>query len=437
MLAIQERRRGSALLVSKTRSSRIQGFYKLSPEERLREAAKFAGLSPEETAAIRAGSPGLDRLEHMAENVVGSIGIPLGIATNFLINGKDYLIPMATDESSVIAAASNGARMARVKGGFTASSTDPVMAVQIQIGARRPTAEIERILAEAKPRLLEMANTRSSTLPKLGAGAKDIQTYPLDGLYGAMVIARLLVDVRDAMGANVVNTMAEYIAPEIERLTGETVYLKVVDNHAVERLARARCVVDKEALGGERVVERFLQGYSCAYHDLHRATGHNKGFMNGVTAVVLATGNDTRAMESACHSYAARTGRYRALPVWGRDAEGNLTGEVEMPVPVGTIGGLTKTHPVASACLKILGVKGARELGEVLAAVGLASKLAAERALADEGIQEGHMSLHATNLAIMAGAKDDQVRRVADEMIRRKSVSLLSAKEILSGGRDA
>lgn len=413
------------------RSSRMQGFYKLTADERLQRVRDFAGLSDAEIDAIRAGTVPIDRLEHMAENVIGSIGIPLGIASNFLINGKECLIPMATDESSVIAAASNGARMGRVKGGFTTSSSEPIMAVQIQISAKRPAEEIIRIIAESEARMVAMANTRSSTLPALGAGAKRIETYALEGFYGNMVIARLLVDVRDAMGANVVNTMAEHIAPEIERLTGETVFLKVVDNYAQERVARAKCVFDKESMGGERVVDRFLQGYSCAYHDIHRATGHNKGFMNGVTAVVLATGNDTRAMESACHAYAARSGRYRALPVWGKNSSGDLTGEVEMPVPVGIIGGLTKTHPVAAACLRILGVRSAREFGEILAAVGLASKMAAERALADEGIQQGHMSMHATNIAVMAGAKDKHVRAVADEMIRRRNVSLIEAQSIL------
>jgi len=215
---------------------------------------------------------------------------------------------------------------------------------------------------------------------------------------------RLLVDVRDAMGANVVNTMAEHIAPEIEKITGETVYLKVVDNLALERLAKAECIVTKEVLGGEEIVRRFLEGYSCAYHDKHRATGHNKGTMNGITAVVLATGNDTRAMESACHGYASRSGVYRPLPVWGKNEDGNLTGALEIPVPVGIVGGMTKSHPVARAVLEILGVSTARALGEILACVGLASKLAAERALAHEGIQEGHMTLHARQVAIAAGA---------------------------------
>ena len=414
------------------KTSRIQGFYKLSAHDKLKAVKEFAGLTDQEAESFLKGSPGIEKLEHMAENVIGSIGIPVGIATNFRINGKDYLIPMATDESSVIAAASNGARMARIKGGFKTWSSEPVMAVQIQIGARRPSEEIMQIININKSRLLEMANSRSSTLPKMGAGARDIQMTALNGFYGRMVVARLLVDVRDAMGANIVNTMAEFIAPEIERLTNESVFLKVVDNYAQERIARAFCVVDKTALGGERVVDRFLQGYSCAYHDKHRATGHNKGFMNGVTAVVLATGNDTRAVESGCHAYASRSGVYRPLPTWGKNAEGDLTGETEIPVPVGIIGGLTKSHPVAAACLKILGVKSARELGEVLAAVGLSSKLAAERALADEGIQEGHMSMHATNIAIMAGAKDQEIRRVADEMIRLKDVSLSCAQKVLA-----
>ncbi len=412
-----------------TPSSRIPAFYQLSQKERREAVRAFAGLSPEETAAIEKGAPPAEKLDLLVENAIGSIGIPLGIATNFLINGKDYLVPMATDESSVIAGASHGARMARIKGGFKTSSSEPLMAVQIQIDpvCSEPAA-VKRTVLENKASLLQMANTRSSTLSKLGAGAKDIQAYDVPAFQGSTVVVRLLVDVRDAMGANIVNTMAEYVAPEIERLTGETVYLKVVDNYCAERIARAKCVVGCEALGGEETVDRFLHGYSCAYHDVHRACGHNKGVMNGITAVVLATGNDTRAVESACHVYAARTGTYRPLPRWGKNAEGDLTGEIEIPVPVGILGGLTKNHPVPSACIKILGVQSSRELGEVLAAVGLASKLAAERALAAEGIQAGHMSLHAANLAMMAGAQAGEIKRIADEMVREKSVSLQSAQ---------
>lgn len=408
--------------------SRIPGFYELSVSQRLDAVREFAGLNEEEVRAITQGAPPAERLNYLVENAIGSIGIPLGIATNFLINGKEYLIPMATDESSVIAGASNGAKLARIKGGIKTSSSEPLMAVHIQIGSKKhQPKEIEKKIHENKKRLIEMANTRSTSLPKIGAGAKDIQVYSLEGFHGSFVIARLMVDVRDAMGANIVNTMAEYISPEIEKITGETVYLKVVDNYCAERVARAECVIDREALGGWEVLERFLEGYSCAYHDVHRACGHNKGVMNGITAVVLATGNDTRAVESACHVYAARSGKYRPLPEWEKNAQGDLTGKIEIPVPVGIIGGLTKNHPVALACIKILGVKTARELGEVLAAVGLASKLAAERALAHEGIQQGHMSLHAANIAMMAGAKANEIGRIADEMVREKNISTESA----------
>jgi len=422
-------------MLKKAWSSRIAGFYRLTMEERLEAVRSFAGLTEEEAQAIVQGAPPREKLDHLVENVIGTIGIPLGIATNFLINGKDYLVPMATDESSVIAGASNGARMARVKGGFKATSSEPLMAATIQIGATKDAKRIQKIIHEKKEELLRLANTRSSTLPKMGAGAKDIQLHETNGFYGPLVIARLLVDVRDAMGANIVNTMAEFIAPQIEKMTGETVYLKVIDNYAIERTAKASCVVDPNALGGERVVDRFLQGYSCAYHDVHRACGHNKGVMNGVTAVVLATGNDTRAVESACHAYATRSGTYRPLPVWGKNQDGDLIGELEIPVPVGIVGGLTKNHPAASACIKILGVQSAREFGEVLASVGLASKLAAERALADEGIQRGHMSLHATNVAMTVGAQGDEISRVAEAMIREKDISMKSAAEKLTAIR--
>ena len=423
---------GKAIDTDKGKSSRIPGFYELSARERLELIRSSANLTEDEVRAIVQGAPPVEQLEYLVENAIGSIGIPLGIATNFLINGKEYLIPMATDESSVIAGASNGARMARVKGGFKTWSSEPLMAVQIQMGAKHHSpGEIEKKVRENEKRLLEMANTRSSTLSKMGAGAKEIQLYHFDGFYGPIVVARLIVDVRDAMGANVVNTMAEYIAPEIEKLTGETIYLKVVDNYCVERIARATCVIDKQALGGEEVVERFLQGYSCASHDVHRACGHNKGVMNGITAVVLATGNDTRAVESACHAYASRSGTYRPLPVWEKNSAGDLTGSLEIPVPVGILGGLTKNHPVALTCLKILGVKSARELGEILAAVGLASKLAAERALAAEGIQRGHMSLHASNIAMMAGAREHEISVIADEMVEEKNISMKSAEEKL------
>lgn len=418
------------------RRSRLKGFYKLSLNERLRTVKEFASLTDEEVEMLKQGRPEMGSVEQMVENVVGVIGIPFGIATNFLINGRDYLIPMATDESSVIAAASNGAKIARAKGGFTTSSTGPIMAVHIQVdNTKEPEAAAAKI-SEHRQDLLDLANTRSRTLPRLGGGAKDIKIDIVKGWYGPMVVIRLIVDVRDAMGANVVNTMAEFIAPTVEKISGGRVYLKVVDNYAIERLARASCVVDKDLLGGSEIVEAMLRGYSFAYYDQHRATGHNKGVMNGITALVLATGNDTRAVESAFHSYAARDGRYRALPVWEKNEDGDLTGFLEMPAPVGIIGGMTMLHPVAKIAIKILGVKSADELSQVLAAVGLASKLAAERALAAEGIQYGHMRLHATNIAAMAGAKSQEIDLIARRMIEKGKISLGLAEELLKEQRD-
>ena len=418
------------------RSSRIKSFYKLDIDEKLKVVKDFASLSDEEILMLKTGKPDMESVERMVENVIGVIGMPFGIATNFLVNGKDYLVPMVTEESSVIAAASNGAKMVRAKGGFTTSSTGSFMAVQIQVDNTSDPESASREIIKQKQELLEMANTQSTTLPKLNAGAKDIKVDIVNGWYGPMVIVRLIVDVWDAMGANVVNTMGEFIAYKIEDLTGGKVFLRVVDNYAIERLARAECIVDKQVLGGEEVVDAMLRGYSCAYHDQHRATGHNKGVMNGIMGVVLATGNDTRAVESAFHSYAARDGRYRALPVWSKNDEGDLTGFLEMPAPVGTIGGMTKHHPVARIALKILGVESADELGQILAAVGLASKLAAERALASEGIQHGHMKLHATNIASMAGAQGKEINVVAKAMIEKDKVSLGLAKELLEKERN-
>ncbi|MBU0571429.1 MAG: hydroxymethylglutaryl-CoA reductase, degradative [Candidatus Omnitrophica bacterium] len=412
--------------------SNISGFYKLSYEDRVKVVSEFSGLNGEDVAWLKKGAPEMEDVEHMSENIIGTIGIPFGVATNFLINGKDYLVPMATEESSVVAAASHGAKIARVKGGFTATTTGSFMMVEIQVvDIDDPEVSKQRVLAE-KEELLTMADTRSNTLPKLGAGAKDLEAEIFEGFYGSMVVFRLVVDVRDAMGANVMNTMAEYIAPKIAELAGGRVCLRVVDNYAIRRLAKATCVAGKEAIGGEDIIDNLLQGYSCAYFNQHRATGHNKGAMNGITAVVLATGNDTRAMESGFHSYAARCGRYRALPVWEKNKDGDLVGTLEMPVQVGIIGGMTKLHPVARTAIKILGVKSADELGQVLASVGLASKLAAERALAAEGIQDGHMRLHAGNIAMMAGAVGKEVEIIKEKLCVLKQVNLKTAQDELA-----
>lgn len=413
-------------------NSRLKGFYKRNWDERQNEVKDWAGLSQEECEIITNGRPKMDQVDMFVENVIGVIGIPLGIATNFLINGKDYLVPMATDESSVIAGASNGARFAREHGGFNTTTTDPLMEGQIQIvGLNDPNGAKMR-LYENKDELLAMANSQDPVLVELGGGAKDIRLRIVESSSEKMLFLHLTVNVKDAMGANAVNTMVEYLAPTVEKITGGKTVLRIIDNYAETRLARARAVFDKELLGGQHIVDNMLYGYAAGYYDTHRAAGHNKGTMNGITAVVLATGNDTRAVESGFHSYAARSGRYRALPVWEKNQDGNLVGTLEMPVPVGLIGGMTKLHPVSQACIKILGVESADELGQVLAAVGLASKCAAERALASEGIQKGHMSLHAKNIAVAAGAVGEEVGKVAEMMVSENKVRVDRAKEILN-----
>lgn len=414
------------------KTSRLPGFYKKSPEERLEVVGQFSELSDEEKKAIRqTGCLTMEQADRMVENLVGTIEMPLGIAANFLINGKDYLIPMATEEPSVIAAASNAARMVRSTGGFFTSSSPPFIEAQIlAVNIYDPGGARMKIL-ENKDKIIEMANTQDPVLIDLGGGIEDVEVRVVEGRKGFMVITHLVVNTLDAMGANTVNRMAEFIAPFIEEISGGKVYLRVIDNYATKRLARARCVVDKEVLGGERVVDGMIHDYLCAYYDQHRATGHNKGTMNGITAVVLATGNDTRAVESGFHSYAARGGQYRALPVWEKDKDGNLVGSLELPVAIGIIGGATHVHPTAKAVVKILGVKTAREFGEILAAVGLASKLAAERALADEGIMKGHMKMHARNIAVMAGAAGDQIDEIANIMIKEERVRSDRAKELL------
>jgi hydroxymethylglutaryl-CoA reductase len=357
--------------------------------------------------------------------------VTLGIAVNFLINGKDYLIPMAIEEPSVVAAASNAAKIARTRGGFTTSSTGPVMIGQIQlVGVKDPHGSRMTVLA-AKGDLLKKANDQDPVLVSNGGGARDLEVKVLDTQVGPMVITELLVDCRDAMGANAVNTMTEAVAPMIESITGGRVYLRIISNLATKRLMRARAIFDKEALGGEDVVDGVVAAYAFAASDPFRCATHNKGIMNGVTAVVLATGNDTRAVEAGAHAYASISGRYKPLSTWEKNSNGDLVGCVELPVAVGLIGGATAVHPIAKVTKKILGIRTATELGEVIAAVGLAQNLAALRALATEGIQRGHMRLHARNVAAMAGATGDLIDKVADAMVKEKKVRIDRAKEIL------
>jgi hydroxymethylglutaryl-CoA reductase len=414
------------------KTSRISGFYKLSPEERLEILKEFAGLSDEEVNAIKnTGCLQVEQVDRMIENVIGVMEVPLGIAVNFLINGKDYLIPMAIEEPSVVAAASNAARIARVKGGFKTESTEPIMIGQIQLTGIADPIEAKKHILDRKSEILELANKQDPILVKLGGGAKDLEVNIIETIEGSMVIVHLLVDCRDAMGANAVNTMAEAVAPLIEEITDGKVFLRIISNLAVYRLARAEAVFSKDALGGEEVVDGILKAYAFAAADPYRCATHNKGIMNGITAITLATGNDTRAIEAGAHAYAAFGGGYKPLTTYTKNEDGDLVGKIEIPVAVGTVGGATAVHPVAKANLKILGVKSARELGEIMAAVGLAQNLAALRALATEGIQRGHMALHARNIAVMAGAKGDLIDKVVERLVEEKRVRLDRAKEIL------
>lgn len=415
------------------KSSQISGFYKLRPEERLKVVKEFAGLTEEEAELVaRTGALRIEQADKMIENVIGTMEVPLGIATNFLINGQDHLIPMATEEPSVVAAASNAAKMAREKGGFHATTTEPVMIGQIQLtGVSDPFGARMQILAR-REEILALANKQDPTLVRLGGGAKDIEVRVLDS-QEPMVAVHLLVNCLDAMGANAVNTMAEAVAPLVEELTGGRVYLRIISNLAVYRLARARAVFGRETIGGEEVVEGILKAYAFAVSDPFRAVTHNKGIMNGITAVVLATGNDTRAVEAGAHAYASINGGYKPLTRYEMNRDGDLVGTIELPLAVGLVGGATAVHPVAKANVKILGVKTARGLAEVMASVGLAQNFAALRALATEGIQKGHMALHARNIAVMAGAKGADIDKIAEQLVRERKVRLDRAKELLEG----
>jgi hydroxymethylglutaryl-CoA reductase len=415
------------------KQSMISGFYKLTPKERLALVKEFADLSDEECDLLqKTGSLPLDMADRMIENVVGAFPLPLGIGVNFLINGKDYLIPMAIEEPSVVAAASYAAKMVREGGGFRTSSTAPVMIGQVQVvNLADPDAAKQRVLA-SKAAILHKANEQDPVLASVGGGAKDLDAKIIQTTEGPMLIVELHVDCRDAMGANAVNTMAEAVAPLIEQITGGRVYLRIISNLATKRLARAWCTVPKEAVGGEEVVDGIVNASAFAAADPYRAATHNKGAMNGIIAVILATGNDHRAIEAGAHTYAAMNGKYTTLSTWEKTENGDLKGFIELPMAVGLIGGAVRTHPIAKIAVKILGVKTANEFAEVLAAVGLAQNLAALRALAHEGIQRGHMSLHARNIAVAAGAEGELINLVAERMVKERKIRMDRAKEIIA-----
>ena len=415
------------------RTSRISGFHKLTVEERLKIVREFAELSEDEVALLsKRGHLDIETADRMIENVIGTFELPLGIAANMVINGKDYLIPMAVEESSVVAGVTNAAKLARSGGGFLTSSTGPVMIAQIQaVNVRDPYGARLR-LYQKKDEILEIANEQDPILVEMGGGAKDIEVRVIETALGPMLITHLIVDTRDAMGANAVNTMAETLAPYIGEWVNGRVYLRILSNLADKRLVRASVRVKKEEFtGAEEVLEGMVYAWAFADADPYRAATHNKGIMNGISAMVIATGNDFRAIEAGAHSYAARMGRYSSLTHWEKDESGDLVGTIELPMAVGLIGGATKTHPLSRVVIKILGVKTATELGEIIGAVGLCQNLAALRALAGEGIQKGHMSLHAKNIAVAAGAKGDLIDRVANRMIEEGRIRMDRASELL------
>ena len=414
----------------KSKSSKISGFYKLPVEKRIEIVKDFSDLNEDE---IKLFSSCLDMgiANRMIENVLGTFELPLGLAVNFKVNGKDYLLPMATEESSVVAAASNAAKIARINGGFKTECTDPLMIGQIQILHMADVAGAAKKIMSKKKEILYLANEQDKVLVKFGGGAKDVEVRILDSPLGKMIVTHLIVDVRDAMGANAVNTMCEALAPMLEEITGGKVRLKILSNLADKRIVKAKAVFDKEKLGGEHIVDAFLESYNLAVVDPYRAATHNKGIMNGIDSLIIATGNDFRAIEAGAHAYASRTGQYTSLSHYYKDKNGDLVGELELPMAVGIVGGAGNIHPKAKLCKKILGIKTAQELAEVVVSLGLAQNFAAVFALSTVGIQKGHMSLHAKNIAVMAGAQGNEIDKVANQMIKEEKIKLDRAEEIL------
>lgn len=431
-------------------SSRISGFYNLTPAERRRSLAQWAGWPPEQAAAAEAllasaGGLTLEQADKMVENVVGAYALPMGVATNFVINGRDVLVPMVIEEPSVVAGASFAARLARAGGGFHAETTDSLMIGQMQVLEAPDLEAAAARISDQKQRLIDLANSTDPVIVSLHGGARDVEVRILpESPVGPQLVVHLIYDCRDAMGANMVNTACEALAPLVQEMSGGRVNLRILSNLADQRLARARCVVPAGVLEtaefpGELVAQRIVEAYALAAADPYRAATHNKGIMNGVDAVVLATGNDWRAIEAGAHAYAARDGRYRSLSTWSfapgdpqTGAGPALVGSMELPMAVGIVGGATRVHPLARLALQIMGVQSAPELAEIIASVGLAQNLAAIRALATEGIQRGHMALHARQIAVAAGARADEVDRVAAILVAERRIRAERAQELLA-----
>ncbi len=415
------------------KDSSISKFFEKSRSERLDIIKNFADLSDEEIKILENPNGGIsfEKADKMVENAIGTFSLPLGIATNFKINGKDYVIPMVIEEPSVIAAASKGAKVARILGGFEVEADESYSIGQIQMLDVDNSDAIIKI-KNSTDEILKLANSKSNTLSKMGKGAKEVSCKEIETPQGKMLIVELLIDVGDAMGANVTNTMCEGVSPFLEQITGGRSLLRILSNYSTRRMARAKAVFEKDAVGGEDVVDNIISAFQFADNDVFRAVTHNKGIMNGTIAVANATGQDSRAIEAAANAYAANSGRYRSLSKWSKDENGNLVGSLELPLSVGIVGGIANVHPTAKICNKILGVISAQELACIMTATGLAQNYSAIRALSTEGIQKGHMRLHARNLAAAAGAANEQIDKIVQKMIEEKNISLDKAKELVN-----
>lgn len=418
-------------------------FYELDLDDRLDYLKKETNLTDKDIKLLKdlPKNFSFNKIDKMIENCIGIIPIPLGVATNFVINGKKYLIPISIEEPSVIAAASKAAKIASTGGGFTAEADDSIMIGQIQLISRdkynrdrlkskRERERVTKIIIDNKEELLKIANSRSTSVIAKDIKVRELYDESINNI-GYMIIIELIVDTRDAMGANVINTMCESIAPKIEKISNAKVVLKILSNYSIHRLARCRATFPKNLIGGKKGVDKILLAYAFAYSDVFRAVTHNKGLMNGIDALAIATGQDFRALEASIHAYAARDGKYRSLTKWYKSRKGDLIGEIELPMAIGIVGGIVSVHPIVRIVLKILDIKNVKELASIFAAIGLAQNFAAIRALADEGIQKGHMKLHARNIAITAGAKENQVDFVAERMLKENNVSVNKAKEVI------
>ncbi len=420
------------------RTSRLAGFYKLPLHERVDIVAEFAGLNEDEKQSLMGQGLDANQADLMIENALGTFELPLGVAVNFLINDKEYLVPMAVEEPSVLAAVSHSAKLFRAGGGFEATATDPVMIGQIQVLDIPDLDAAVAAIAENKQALLEQANCCDPIIVDLGGGARDIIARPFpETPVGPMLVVHLLFDTRDAMGANSVNTAVEALAPLVAEITGGRTSLRILSNLADQRLATAQgtipaAMLETHGIPGQEVARLIEEANAFAIVDPYRAATHNKGIMNGIDAVVIATGNDWRAIEAGAHAYAARSGRYQSLTDWHVDENGDLFGRIVLPMAVGMVGGATKVHPTAKIAMKILGVKSAVELAHVMASVGLAQNLAAIKALSTVGIQRGHMRLHARQVAMAAGASEDQVQRIANQLAAEKQINVKRAQELLA-----